>query len=87
MDFGKAVSMEKIIYTPRSDGNCIEIGDEYELVFWREGKWKSLGKQKATDVTITFEHCPTNALFLLHDLTKGKDERIFTYKNGMQVWW
>jgi hypothetical protein len=87
MDFGKAVSIEKIIYTPRSDGNCIEIGDEYELVYWCDGKWKSLGKQKATDVTITFANCPVNALFLLHDLTKGMDERIFTYNNGIQVWW
>jgi hypothetical protein len=87
MDFGKAVSIEKIIYTPRNDGNFIETGDEYELVFWCEGKWESLGRQKATDVTVTFENCPMNALFLLHNLTKGMEERIFTYNNGAQVWW
>jgi hypothetical protein len=30
---------------------------------------------------------PTNALFWLRDLTKGKEERPFTYENGQQVWW
>jgi hypothetical protein len=26
-------------------------------------------------------------LYLLQNLTKGKEERIFTYENGKQVWW
>ena len=87
MDFGKAVEINRIIYTPRSDGNCIERGDEYELLFWFNHQWNSLGKKKAENVTLQFENCPMNALFLLRDLTKGKQERIFTYENEEQVWW
>lgn len=36
---------------------------------------------------IFFKDVPKGALYLLRDLTKGKDERIFTYENGVQVWW
>lgn len=33
------------------------------------------------------DSCPSNALFRLRNLTRGKEERIFTYDNGEQVWW
>jgi hypothetical protein len=79
MDFGKPIPIEKIIYYPRSDGNFIELGDEYELVYWHGDGWQSLGKQTANDISLKFANCPSNALFLLHDRTKGKEERIFTY--------
>ncbi len=36
---------------------------------------------------ITFKDVPQGGLYLLRDLTRGKDERIFTYENGEQVWW
>ncbi|MFV0420304.1 MAG: discoidin domain-containing protein [Dysgonomonas sp.] len=87
MDFGKPVPIEKIVYLPRSDGNLIEIGDEYELVYWQDTGWQSLGRQKAKGATLQFENNPQNALFLLHNHTKGKEERIFTYEDGNQIWW
>jgi hypothetical protein len=43
--------------------------------------------KKTDNVMLDYDNCPTNALFLLHDLTKGREERIFTYENGEQVWW
>ena len=33
------------------------------------------------------DNVPTNALLLLRNHTKGKEERIFTYEGGEQVWW
>ena len=87
MDFGRPVRIKRIVYAPRGDGNYIEMGDEYELLYWINNQWKSLGRKKADGVTLYYENCPNNALFLLHDLTKGKEERIFTYENGQQVWW
>ena len=87
IDFGKQVKIDKIIYYPRNDGNCIEIGDEYQLFYWRDNRWQSLGRKKANDIALTYHNCPLNALFLLRNLTKGKEERIFTYENGEQVWW
>lgn len=87
MDFGHPVDIEKIIYTPRGDGNTIDIGDEYELFYWSDHRWTSLGRQVATTVQLNYEQIPSGALYFLKNLTKGKEERIFTYVNGEQVFW
>ncbi len=31
--------------------------------------------------------CPKGALLWLKNHTQGKEERIFTYEDGKQVWW
>ena len=87
MDFGKPVAISRIYYLPRNDGNCIEIDDNYELVYWSCNGWLSLGIQQAARSRLVFENCPSNGLYLLRDHTKGIEERIFTYENGKQVWW
>ncbi|MFV0417884.1 MAG: discoidin domain-containing protein [Dysgonomonas sp.] len=87
MDFGRKVNIRRVTCIPRGDGNNIEIGNEYELMYWSDGSWTSLGKKIADDIYLKYEDCPTNALFLLHNHTKGKEERIFTYENGRQIWW
>lgn len=86
MDFGRPVNMERINYTPRGDGNCVDIGHEYELVYWACGRWNSAGRRTAGNVYLDYE-VPVNALFLLHNHTTGVQERIFTYENGKQIWW
>jgi hypothetical protein len=87
LDFGKPEHIDRIIYMSRSDGNYITYGDEYELKYWHGGQWRSLGKKTADGVYLTFDNCPANALFLLHDCTRGVEDRIFTYENGQQIWW
>lgn len=86
MDFGHPVQIDSIAYVPRGDGNDIEIGDRYELFYWNDG-WISLGKQTANRIHLTYNNCPSNALFFLHDETKGVEERIFMYENGSQLFW
>jgi len=87
MDFGKPVQMDRIVYLHWNDGNCIEIGDEYELFYWIDNCWKSLGQRKGNGASLYYEDCPHNALFLLRNYTKGVEERVFTYEDGRQVWW
>ncbi len=88
LDFGKPVNVAKIIYYGRGDGNTVEIGDLYELYFWNEGTWRSLGQKVADGISLTYDNVPSGALLLLRDLTKGKDERIFMIdENGRQEWW
>lgn len=87
MKFNKPTRIGRIRYIPRNDGNCIEIGDEYELMHWNDGNWRSLGKQKATSNTLIFEKIPSGGLHVIRNLTKGYEERIFTYDNGLQIWW
>lgn len=87
MDFGRPVDIEKIIYTPRNDGNSICIGDSYELFYWNDKNWTSLERQVATTVKLRYKNVPTGALYLLRNLTQGIEERIFIYKNEKQEFW
>lgn len=87
LDLGRPVKVDHLIYYGRCDGNSVEIGDEYELVYWHEGAWESLGRQTATHVNVHYKDVPAGGLYLLRDHTKGVDERIFTYEEGRVVWW
>lgn len=80
-------SIGMIRFLTRNDGNMVEVGDEYELVYWGDRKWESLGRQIATTDSLGYEKVPKNALYHLKNHTKGWEERIFTYEDGKQVWW
>lgn len=84
---GNEYYITRVLFHPRSDTNFILLGDTYELCYWDNGSWISAGKQKAKTHELTFKDVPQNTFYILHDLTKGKEERIFTYENGKQVWW
>lgn len=88
LDLGKTVELSKLVYLPRNDDNFIREGELYELFYWDKG-WRSLG-QKTGDgerQCLVYDNVPENALLLLRNLSKGKEERIFTYEGGKQVWW
>ena len=88
---GLAISAEEdlkeIQYIFRNDDNNIRIGDDYELFYWDNDMWNSLGFQKASNDFLEYNNCPTNTLFLLKNYSRGKEERIFTYENDEQIWW
>lgn len=88
LDFGKQVEVNKLVYLPRSDDNFIKEGELYELFYW-DREWKSLGRQVGSRQLqyLEYDNVPDNALLLLRNQTKGKEERIFTYEDGKQVWW
>lgn len=81
------VSVGKIRYMPRTDGNCIEIGDEYQLNVFDHGEWCPVWRGRASKTELSIPDIPSNGLYLLNDLTKGREERIFTYENQRQIWW
>jgi hypothetical protein len=87
LDLGKRMKIAKIKYCPRSDVNFIIAGNDYNLSYWNGEKWASLGNMKATEAVLKYKQVPTNAIYLLHCLTKGVEDRIFTYENDKQVWW
>lgn len=88
LELEKPTQISRIKYIGRNDGNCIEIGDDYELYYWStDGDWELLGSQKATSNALHFSNIPSGGLYILKDITKGVEERIFTYENGKQVWW
>ena len=84
----KPTIISLIKYIGRNDGNGIEIGDLYELYYWNNnGYWELILSQQATDNTLFVSDIPSNGLYILKDITKGVEERIFTYENGKQIWW
>lgn len=88
LDFGRQVEVNKLVYLPRSDDNFIKEGELYELFYWNK-EWRSLGQQTGRRQLqyLEYDNVPDNALLLLRNLTKGKEERIFTYEDGKQIWW
>ncbi len=86
LDFGEPRRITEIEYVPRTDNNGITVGDIYELFYWKD-KWISRGIQKATAQTIGFHNVPENALLFLHNHSRGREERIFTYENETHIWW
>ena len=47
----------------------------------------SAGVQVATSGTLVFEGVPSDALYILHHLDGGTEERIFTYEDGKINWY
>jgi len=86
IDLGEACHITKIIYTPRNRDNFIRVNDEYELFYQGKNKWVSLGIKTAESDSLIFENVPSNALFYLKNHTRGKDERIFLYKDNVQIY-
>lgn len=88
LEFDIPKQIYKIVYLPGNDDNCIRDGELYELFYW-DNKWMSLGQKYGSSETykLKFEDVPAGALYLLRNLTKGVEERIFTFEENKQIWW
>jgi hypothetical protein len=71
----------------RNDDNTIRPGDTYELRYWGENQWETMGRQTGTDTILIYHQAPSQTIYWLRDLTRGREERPFTYEDGRQVWW
>lgn len=88
MDIGSPQILKSIIYYARGDGNAIEPGDQYELLYWDETtQWTSLGYKIAEGISVEYDNVPNNSLLLLRNRTKGNEEHVFVYENDEQKWW
>ena len=90
LDLGRPMTIRGIKYSSKQSPkpeSYITVGHQYELSYWSNNGWTSLGIQVAKGKQLHFNTNVTNALFLVHDLTSISDERIFTYKNNKQIWW
>ena len=86
LDLGTPQCIEKIVFTPRNRDNFIRTDDEYELFYYNNGKWVSAGRVRPHSDSLLYK-VPEGALLYLKDHTRGKDERIFEYKDGKQRFW
>lgn len=86
-EFESPSQIKQILFLPRNDDNFIREGEVYELLYWDNGAWHSLGQQTGNSkAELIFKNVPSGALLLLRNHTKGKEERIFTYQDGKQIW-
>lgn len=87
LDLGEPKVITRIRYCPRSDTNFIVEGDRYELCCWKKDKWISMGAQTASKLSLHYANVPSGGLYILHNRSRGKEERIFTWEKGKQVFW
>lgn len=85
LDMGRQVQVERIMYAPRNRDNYIRPGDMFEL-FYCDREWKSAGIIRAAADSLKYCNIPKNALLYLRNHSRGESERIFVYKEGVQVW-
>lgn len=86
-DFGFPVRIDHINYIPRNDDNDVVPGQHYELCYYKNGREVVLDAQVAKSGTLKFSQIPANAVYILHNLDKGNEERIFTYENNKIEWY
>lgn len=86
-DLGTATEFNRVRYVPRSDTNFILEDNRYQLCVWKDGAWEPFGEMTAKSSELVFSRIPKDGLYLLHNLTQGKEERIFTYQDGKQIWY
>ncbi len=86
LDLKTPYDITSIGYCPRNDTNNVYEHCRYELYYWNNG-WVSLGIKQPQDDCLVYDNLPSGALFLLRNHTEGKEERLFIYENGEQVWW
>ena len=87
VDFAQPVTISRIACVPRGDGNGIYPDNVYELFYYGESGWVSLGRKVADNYHIEYDNVPTGALYWLRNHTTGVEERIFTYENGSVRFW
>jgi len=87
LEFDKPERISRIRYWFRYDDNTIREGDYYELFYWGENDWVSAGRQTAVDTLLYYHQIPSKSLYWLRNLTRGKEERPFTYEDEKQIFW
>lgn len=85
LDFGKPATIGGMLLVPHNDDNFVVAGECYELLYQNGAEgWTSLGRKIAEGDAVEFDNVPYNALLKLHNCTRGREEQVFLWENGMQ---
>lgn len=86
-DFKSPVRVSRVVCLPRSDGNGVYPGEEYELLYYAADGWQSLGRKRAGDYFVEYGAVPAGGLYWLRNRTRGVEERVFTVQDGRVRFW
>lgn len=84
MPLKRPMKVKKIRYAPANAENHIVVGHAYQLMYWDNG-WKNAGTRLARYNFLQFDNVPLDRIYWLRDLTAGKEEHPFFYKDGKQL--
>jgi hypothetical protein len=70
-------SIEQVFFTQ---------GVKYELFQWQD-EWISIGELEAGAEPLRFDQVPAGSLYWLVEEDSRRDERIFSWEAGEQIWW
>lgn len=79
LDAGKLVMLGHISYIRRGDGNAIIPGDLYRVSWWNGKGWTVHCEVEAKDIELQIEDIPADKLCYIEGLSRGVQNRIFTY--------
>ncbi len=85
----RLISTTRIKFEAATEGRDIvklKDGAIYILKYWDDG-WMDVGEQTVGSDPLRFDDVPGNRLYWLVEKDSRREERIFTWKNGRQVWW
>lgn len=85
-DFGQPVSISKISYIRRCDGNSVQPGLEYSLYYWDNKGWRLIGNKTANDIFVEFENVPRKALLAIK-CAQGEEQRAFICDENGKISW
>jgi len=71
---------------PEGKQSALANGTEYTLSYWDNG-WQEIGRSVATDQPLVFENVPSGGLYWLTAEDSDREERVFSWEDGAQVWW
>ena len=72
VEFREPVSVDVVKYITQNDKNGVYPGDTYELLYFDQGEWVSLGRKVATTDYIEYDDVPSGVLYWLRNRTEGK---------------
>lgn len=89
-DLEKPYKIDKIRFYPKMRFTIdTEVTEHrtYVLKLWQNDSWVPLETAVADTKVLTFKNIPSHGLYLIKDIGKDAQQRIFTYQNGKQIWW
>lgn len=75
--------IDNIFILPHNDDNYVVAGQIYELCYRTEESWVPVGRKVSDGFNISFT-APEGAVYLLRNLTKGREEQVFIWDDGRQ---